>query len=147
MRTIVLALLVCILTAGCGYKGLDIAVASAGPTVPVPTTAAPPERPPGNPGDVFIDNPSIVDSRPLPIDSWSRLGNAEALAVHFTVGVPECYGVHATVYETTETVTVELRSGSPPEAVGHMCIMIAVFGTLEVPLQSPLGDREVLSVY
>ena len=67
--------------------------------------------------------------------------------MHFTTGSPECYGVHAHRAETTETVTVELRAGSLPEAVGRMCIMIAVFGTLEVPLQSPLGDREVLSVY
>ena len=64
----------------------------------------------------------------MPVESWSRLPNDDALAVHFTTGSPECYGVHATVRETTETVTVELRSGSLPEAVGRMCIMIAVFG-------------------
>ena len=144
---IALALLACIPIAGWGYIGLDTAAASAGPTVAVPTTAAPPERPPDDGRVVFTDDPSIVDARPLPIDSWSRLGNGEALAVHFTVGSPECFGVHASVCETTETVTVELRAGSPPEAVGRMCIMIAVFGTLDVPLQSPLGDREVLSVH
>ncbi len=137
MRTIVLALLVCsFLAAG----GVPVAAAD-------PTTVAPPERPSGEPGVVFTDNPSIVDPHPMPVDSWSRLPNDDALAVHFTTGSPECYGVHATVRETAQTVTVELRSGSLPEAVGRMCIMIAVFGTVEVPLQSPLGDRKVLSVY
>jgi hypothetical protein len=39
-----------------------------------------------------------------------------------------------------------LQSGTLPEAVGRACIMIAVSGTVEVPLASPLGSRQVLSV-
>ena len=54
--------------------------------------------------------------------------------------------VGATVVETAQRVTVELRSGTLPEAVGRACIMIAVSGTLEVPLQAPLGERQVISV-
>ncbi|WP_102144945.1 hypothetical protein [Mycobacterium hubeiense] len=117
------------------------------PVAAAETTVAPPERPPGDPGVVFVDNPAIVDPRPVPVDSWSRVPNPNAVAVHFTTGTPECYGVHATVQETPDTVTVRLQSGTPPEAVGRMCIMIALDGTLEVPLASPLGDRRVLSVY
>jgi hypothetical protein len=67
--------------------------------------------------------------------------------LYFTVGSPECSGVHANVSETSETVAVEFRSGTLPEAVGRMCTMIAVFGSVDVPLQNPLGDRQVLSVY
>jgi hypothetical protein len=96
---------------------------------------------------MFTDNPSIVDSRPLAFDSWSRVGTHQALAVHFTIGSPECFGVHANVRETPDTVAVELRSGTLPEAAGRVCTMIAVSGTLEVPLQTPLGDRTVLSVH
>lgn len=95
----------------------------------------------------FVDNPAIVDPHPLAVEAWSRVPGDTAVAVHFTTGVPECYGVHAMVQETAEAVTVELQSGTPPEAVGRMCIMMAVSGTLDVPLQSPLGDRRVLSVY
>jgi hypothetical protein len=123
--------------------GLILAVFGVPVAAADPTT--PPEVPPG--GVVFTDNPAIVDSHPLRVDSWSRAANDDAVAVHFTLGPPECYGVHANVRETTETVTVELRSGAPPEAVGRMCIMIALFGTLKVPLQAPLGDRQVLAVY
>ena len=65
--------------------------------------------------------------------------------MNFTSGTDTCYGVHATVQETSETVTVDLQSGTLPEAVNRPCIMIALFGTLEVPLQGPLGDRQVLS--
>ncbi len=113
-------------------------VAAADPT-------APPEVPPG--GVVFVDNPAIVDRHPVAVESWSRAGTDNAVNVNFTSGTDTCYGVHATVQETGETVTVELHSGTLPEAVGRPCILIALFGTLEVPLQDPLGDRRVLSAY
>jgi hypothetical protein len=109
-------------------------------------TVAPPEVPP-TPGVVFVDDPSIVDPRLMPVESWSRVGAGDVLALHFTTGTPECYGVTATVHETAEDVTVELRGGTRPDAAGRACIAIALFGTLEVPLQSPIGDRRVLSVY
>jgi hypothetical protein len=54
--------------------------------------------------------------------------------------------VHATVRETADAVTIDLSGGSLPRSAGRMCIMLAVTGTLEVPLQNPLGDRQVLSV-
>ena len=93
----------------------------------------------------FTDNPAIVDSHPLGVESWSAVG-ADVLELRFTTGTPQCFGVHAIVHETPETVTIELRGGTLPEAVGRACIMIAVFGSLDVQLQQPLGDREVISV-
>jgi hypothetical protein len=104
---------------------------------------APPEVPPG--GVVFTDNPAIVDPHPIRAESWSRAADANAVAVNVTTGTDTCYGVHATVEETPDTVTVDLQGGTLPEAVNRACIMIALFGTLDVPLQSPLGDRRVLS--
>jgi hypothetical protein len=93
----------------------------------------------------FTDNPSIVDSHPLHFESWRVVGE-DVVALQFTTGTPECFGVHAIVYETPETVAVELRGGTLPEAVGRACIMIAVFGSLDVHLREPLGDREVISL-
>lgn len=110
------------------------------------TTAQPPEVP-ARPGVVFVDDPAILDSHPMPVESWSRAGAGDVLALHFTTGTPQCYGVTAVTHETPDTVTVELRGGIRPGAVGRACIEIAVFGTLEVPLQNPIGDRRVLSVY
>ena len=104
-----------------------------------------PDRP-GPPGVVFVDNPAIVDAHPMPAESFSRVPGDRAVAVHFTTGTPECYGVHAAVSETAQTVSVELQSGTLPEAAGRACIMIAVSGTVEVPLSGPLGGRQVLSV-
>jgi hypothetical protein len=93
----------------------------------------------------FTDNPSIVDSHPLHVESW-RVVDEDVLSLRFTTGTPECFGVHAIVHETPQAVAVELRGGTPPEAVGRPCIMIAVFGSLDVQLQAPLGDREVISL-
>ena len=106
-------------------------------------TTAPPEVPPG--GVVFTDNPAIVDPHPMHVASWSRAAGDNAVNVNFTSGTETCYGAHATVQETQQTVTVDLQGGMLPEAAGRACIMIALFGTLEVPLQAPLGDRQVLS--
>lgn len=116
-------------------------------TIGIPEAGAqptgPPEAPPG--GVVFTDNPAIVNVQPIAVESWSRAATDDAVNVNFTSGTDTCYGVHAAVQETGETVTVDLQSGTLPEAVNRACIMIALFGTLEVPLQAPLGDRQVLS--
>jgi len=40
---------------------------------------------------------------------------------------------------------VNLDSGVPPEAIGRMCITLAVPGTLDIALAEPLGDRVVLT--
>lgn len=101
---------------------------------------------PGPPGVVFVDNPAIVDAYPVAAESFSRIDD-RTIAVHFTTGTPACYGVHATTQETPDTVTVELFSGTLPEAVGRAWILIGVFGTIDVPLRDPLGTRRVVRVY
>lgn len=107
-------------------------------------SAAPSWAQPGT-ETVFVDTPGIVDSQPLQFKSWSRADRPDAVRVHFTTGTPECFGVHATVRETPSTVEVALRSGTLPDAVGQACIMIAVFGVLDVPLAGPLGERDVVN--
>jgi hypothetical protein len=128
-----------VLAVGIVFAGWGAPAASADPT-----TVAPPEVPDAE-RVVFTDNPSIVDPRPMPVESWSRIGNDRAVAVHFTTGTPACNGVHATTHETADAVTVALSGGSLPASAGRICIMLAVTGALVVPLQSPLGDRQVLS--
>ena len=122
-----------------------VAIAVWGAPAAAAETVVLPERQ-GPAGVVFVDNPAIVDAHPMPADWFSRVPGDDAVAVHFTTGTPECYGVHATVTETAETVSVELLSGTLPEAAGRACIMIAVSGSVEVRLAGPLGDRRVLSV-
>lgn len=135
----VIPIVATVLTAGPLGAGLPVAAAA-----PIITTVAEVPAPPGL--TPFTDTPGIVDPHPQAIDSWSRIPDADALAVHFTTGTPECFGVTAEVQETTDIVAVKLRSGTVPEAVGRACIMLAVFGTMTVPLSAPVGERAVVSI-
>jgi hypothetical protein len=126
-----------ILAVGLALAGSAAPSAAAGPVAPPEVSDAD--------GVVFKDNPALVDPRPMPVESWSRVADDRAVAVHFTSGTPACNGVHATTAETADAVTVTLTGGSLPASAGRMCIMLALTGTLIVPLGSPLGDREVLS--
>lgn len=141
MRTLVPAVLSLVLLAGCGERGLDTPTAAAEPTRATPT-----EVPPVASTSVFADDARIVDSRPMTFETWSRSPDVNAVVVYFTSGTPQCHGVHATVLETDDAVEIALRGGTPPEAVNKACILIAVQGSLTVPLANPLGDRRVLSV-
>ncbi|WP_051187280.1 hypothetical protein [Nocardia tenerifensis] len=133
----------CLAAAGCSgsedaaTQPKTATTTSAAPSTPTEDTA-------GNRGREFTADPTIVNARPIPFDSWTRLA-ADRIAVNFQTGTPECYGVDATVRETDSTVTVELRAGTRADAVGRMCTMNAVFGSVELALKSPLGDRQVLS--
>ncbi|AYF73016.1 hypothetical protein D7D52_03085 [Nocardia yunnanensis] len=113
-------------------------------TAATSTADAPTEAPNGQIGRPFTADPTIVSPHSIPFDSWTRLG-ADKIAVNFQTGSPECYGIDATVVENSTSVTVDLKSGTLPNAVGKMCTMIAVFGTLEIQLKAPLADRKVLS--
>ncbi|MEU6558986.1 hypothetical protein [Nocardia nova] len=135
----VLALPALLITA-CGNSDSDGGRATTSTSAP----ATPTEQNPPQPGRPFTADPSITSPHPLSFDSWSRVA-ADRIAVNFQIGSPECYGVDATTDETGDAVTVHLRAGTLPQAVGRMCTMIAVFGTLEIPLKQPLGDRKVLS--
>jgi hypothetical protein len=91
------------------------------------------------------DDPTITHSQPLAIEAWTGDGSGHVLGVQFPLASPDCTGVHADVEENTNTVTVSVLEGTHPDAVGRMCTMVVVPSTLEITLQSPLGDRTVFS--
>jgi len=133
-----------------GAAGLLIGAGVAANADPVslpqfPAATQADEQPAGSSDTVFTDNPHLVDSQPLAFRTWSRLEDANAVRVHFTAGTPQCFGAHATVQETDDTVQVALSTGSLPGSANRMCTVIGVLGALDVPLSRPLGDREVVS--
>ncbi|MGB3354806.1 MAG: hypothetical protein WBB00_18800 [Mycobacterium sp.] len=136
----VLAVLLTLAIAGAAAPAAAQPTPEPSPPVPVPEVL------PGTPALMFTDEPAIVDTNPMQPEAWSRTTDERMVRLHFTTGTPECFGVAATVHETADDVVVDLRSGTLPKAVGRACIMIAVFGGLDVPLQNPLGIRRVLSV-
>lgn len=108
-----------------------------------PRVDTPPEVPADQWRTAFAGNPMILNPHVTTVESWTRTD--DGLAVNFTAGPVECFGVHATVEEAAGEVTVNLDSGVPPEAIGRMCIALAVPGTLDIALDEPLGDRVVLT--
>lgn len=110
------------------------------------TTTTPTEQPLEGGMAEFTDDPQVVNSRPTPFEAWSRLANADALRLYFGVCSPDCSSVHAIVRETPDTVAVELRIGGRPGDENHICSRVCGTFTLDVPLHSPVGNRQVLSV-
>lgn len=129
-----------VLAMACGAAPATAQPTPEPPPIPVPEVLA------GTPALMFTDEPAIVDGHPMHPEAWSRTTDDRVVRLHFTTGTPECFGVTARVHETADDVVVDLRSGTLPQAVGRACIMIAVFGGLDVPLQNPLGARRVLSL-
>ncbi|MGN2635865.1 hypothetical protein ACTD5D_06660 [Nocardia takedensis] len=128
------------LVSGCGDAADDAAVTTA----PTGTHSTPTESADAAQGRVFTADPTITRPHAVPFTTWTPVG-ADRIAIGFETGSPECYGVDVSVTESAQAVVVELRSGARADAAGRMCTMIAVFGTLEVPLSSPVGERAVLS--
>jgi hypothetical protein len=65
--------------------------------------------------------------------------------VHYTIGVPECYGKIAEpqVEETDRAVTVTLTRVPPKDTGEIACIDIALSKTVDIHLAHPLGNRVV----
>ncbi|WP_228789015.1 hypothetical protein [Nocardia puris] len=144
LATALTALLLGLAASGCG-GGTDDDAAQPDPATSAESTSpAAPSEVQAPLGDPVTPDPTIVDPRPIPFTTWARVAD-DRIAVNFQMGAPECFGIDATTTETDEAVTVALRSGTRADGVGKMCVMIAVFATLEIPLDRPLGDRAVLS--
>ncbi|RMI28118.1 hypothetical protein [Nocardia stercoris] len=124
--------------AACGHTGNAAPQKNSTTTTPAPPSSLAQPRP----GRTFTADPAIVNPRPLRFDSWYKIAD-DKIAVNFQLGSPDCYGVDVETTETDSAVTVALRTGTLPQAVGRMCSMIAVFGSMEIDLQHPLGSRKV----
>ena len=143
--TAALAFLAMLVAAGCGSGDEDAnPTAQPGSSVVTTTRDTPTELPEPPTATVFTPDPTIVDAHPVPFTSWSPLG-PDRIAVNLETGTPECYGVDVSTTETDSTVTVEVRSGRRADAADRVCVMIAVLGSVEIALDAPLGDRQVLS--
>ncbi|KUI22295.1 hypothetical protein [Mycobacterium sp. GA-2829] len=112
-----------------------------------PTSAEPVERPLSSTEVLVSARPDVVDTEPVAVDAWSPLPSPDAIRVYFLSGTPACYGVRAVTTETADAVTVELQSGLLPEATNRLCTAKGVLAATDIALETPLGNREVLSRY
>ncbi|GAA2570300.1 hypothetical protein [Mycolicibacterium diernhoferi] len=129
-------------TAHAGLILVGCLLAAGPPSAWADPVAEPPEVQAEPWRTVFVDNPMILNPHQTDVESWSR--TEDGLAVNFTAGPADCFGVHVIVTETAEEVLLDLHGGVPPEAIGRMCIALAVPGTVAVTLHEPLGERRVV---
>jgi hypothetical protein len=150
-RALLPLLLLLALTAACGGDdGEEDVVATA--------TTADPDSP--------VSSPPGTDTGTVPATTWTRIEPTEdltdavvatpdelvpdpddpnAVLVRFYGGVQPCYGARTTVVESDSEVTVTLEVGSNPAGAGQACIEIAEAQELQVVLDAPLGDRELVA--
>ncbi|TSD45950.1 hypothetical protein FFI94_007070 [Rhodococcus sp. KBS0724] len=153
MRVITLAVLAALALAGCTFAagtnagvGTPKVLAAQGavPADWVRESPVPTEVDDTDIGTMFEDRPDIVGAAPTMFESWSEVDDT-TVAVHFVTGTPECYGAYTTLDETDDAVVITLHTGALPEAADRMCVLVAVFGSLDVHLSRPLGDRLVIN--
>ena len=86
----------------------------------------------------------MANVRPHPFETATPIGDETRLEIRFWGGVPPCFVLdRVAVEETAETVTVTLFAGSDPAQPDAMCIEIALWMSVEVPLAEPLGGRTI----
>lgn len=113
------------------------------PTAELPV-CEPGSGPTGEPA-IVEPQPGAVDPKPLAWESAEAVGDRSTLMVAFYSGVAPCTVLdRVEVAETGETVVVTLFSGTAPGAQRKTCIAIAQYQAVEVELDGPLGDREVV---
>ena len=86
----------------------------------------------------------MTDPQPHPIDDVVVAADGATLGVRYEAATEPCSGAVAEVTETADTVTVELATGLNPDAATMSCIAQVVRYELAVPLDAPLGERELL---
>jgi hypothetical protein len=107
---------------------------------PPPADAPPPEPAPL----VVVPQPGRANVRPQPFESATPIGDETRLDVRFWGGVAPCFALdRVEVQEAADSVTVTLFAGSDPAQPDAMCIEIAVWMAVEVPLAAPLGGRAI----
>ncbi|MFE1596509.1 hypothetical protein [Nocardia sp. NPDC058705] len=116
---------------------------SAAPEPDSSRTNVRPEEPSATFGHPFTSDPTLLYPQLISFTSWNRLGDNK-ISIFFQTGNPECHGVEAVATETVASILVALRSGIRADAVDKMCTMNAVFGTLDITLDAPVRNRQVI---
>lgn len=90
--------------------------------------------------------PGMDDVRAIEWDDVQLLDEPR-VRVRYWSGVEPCHVLDSVeVEETDETVTITLYEGSEPQPGGEMpvCIQIARWTAVDVRLDAPVGDREIV---
>lgn len=119
---------------------LDAAVSS--PPEEAPTGKARPGT--ADTAEVVEPRPGMDNTHTVAIDRTEVRGQ-KIIRVYFYGGVEPCSVLDSVeVEETSRTITITLRSGSDPAKPDAMCIQIAKYKAVDVTLDAPVGEREIV---
>jgi hypothetical protein len=127
--------------AGGGFMPPSSGSPGEGQTPSGPNKAVPVPVPPVSPDGA---SPAKPDPKVVALhrQAWDHItvsGDGKTLDVYFWGGSPECYGLGRVDVSTTNgTLTVQLWTGTQPDAVGKACTDIAQSFVTTVTLDSPL---------
>lgn len=133
--------------------GDEAAAPGAGDTPSVTEPGQPGGGTTGDPGEPEVPGmtPEPGPDSPPPVAGTQAIEgyfprDERTLAINYVTGIPECYGEvgEARVEETADAVIVTLEKSPPKNTRDVVCIDIAVMRSVDVTLESPLGDRVVL---
>jgi hypothetical protein len=119
-------------------------------------------------GDTAVSSPPQTDDGMDPGVTWTRIeptddlvnpvvatpdeivpdpDDPNAVLIHFYGGVQECYGARASVVdEDAGQVRIRLEMGGRPDAGDQACIEIAEAQELQLVLDAPVADRDLVAV-
>jgi hypothetical protein len=150
MRRLLPLLLVLLLVAACGDDGDGVeASGTVDPDTPVTSPPVDDTAPPGTdevtwlriqPTEDLVD-PVVATPDQLVPDP----DDPNAVLVRFYGGVQEGHGARAEAVESATEVRITLEVGGRPDAGDRACIEIAEAQELVVPLDAPVGDRELIA--
>lgn len=89
--------------------------------------------------------PELVGEVQATWEDYEEISETE-LEVMFYSGNLSCYGVRSVVEEDAEEVRIATVSGRLPEAEDQPCTQEAVYVSVVVELEEPLGDRDVVEL-
>ncbi len=88
-------------------------------------------------------HPELVSAQKWLIDDVITI-DEQTLGVRYQAGAEPCSLANVTVTETDTSVTVLLETGLNPNAAAMSCIAQVFDYEIQVALDQPLGDREII---
>jgi hypothetical protein len=99
----------------------------------------------GDGAQLVEPRPGMAGVRPHPFDHAVVADDGRSVTVFFWSGVEPCYVLdHVEVAYDAERVTITLFEGHDAAEPGTACIELALLKKVVVPLDEPLGGREIV---
>jgi len=96
--------------------------------------------------DVLRTDEEPLDPEPVPLDGWEQVGE-DVLRLYVTSGPSRCHGAEVDLAENEDEIRVGVSVGVRASAGELACAAVTVESIVDVPLESPVGDREVVDTH